>query len=102
MHHPIRIACGTVAGLVLVLALILWADATLPPEQFPERVLPRTFQNGEVFFIVPCTGGGIASCALSEPPSYPPGTSILITRTSILGRCTVAPLPEGWQRKRCA
>lgn len=101
MHRRTKIALRTFAGLTLAMGLIWLADATLPPESFHERVLPRTFQNGEVFFIVPCTGGGVDSCAVAPPAAYQPGDAILILRTRILGRCTVVPLPEGWQRKTC-
>lgn len=102
MQRHIRIALRTLAALALAVGLMLFADATLPTESFHERVLPRTFQNGEVFYIVPCTGGGVDSCAVAPTASYQPGESILILRTRILGRCTVVPLPEGWQRKNCA
>ncbi len=101
MHRSTRIALRALAGLVLLIGLVWMADTMLPPESFHERVLPRTFQNGEVFYIVPCTGGGVDSCKLTSAATYAPGDSILILRTPLLGRCTVLPLPEGWQRQSC-
>jgi hypothetical protein len=101
MHRFTGIALWPLAGLVLVIGLVWMADVTLPPESFHERVLPRTFQNGDVFYIVPCTAGGIDSCAVGSTSDYQPGDDILILRTRILGRCTVVPLPADWQRKTC-
>ena len=101
MHRSTRITLRALAGLALVTGLVWMADTMLPPESFHERVLPRTFQNGEVVYIVPCTGGGVDSCAVTGVADYRPGDAILILRTPLLGRCTVVPLPEGWQRKKC-
>lgn len=89
------------SGLVVLGGLVWLADAKLPPESFHERVLPRTFQNGEVFYIVPCTGGGVDSCPVASASAYQLGDAILIRRTRVLGRCTVHPLPEGWQAQKC-
>lgn len=101
MHRHIKTVLRMLIGLAVVTGLVWLADAHLPPEGFAERVLPRTFQNGEVFYIVPCTGGGVDSCDVASASDYKPGDAILILRTRILGRCTIVPLPEGWERKTC-
>jgi hypothetical protein len=101
MHRRTKAALQILSGLIVMAGGVWLADATLAPQTFHERVLPRTFQNGDVFYIVPCTGGGVDSCAVGTTSYYQLGDDILILRTRILGRCTVVPLPADWQRKTC-
>jgi hypothetical protein len=58
MHRRTKAALQILSGLIVMAGGVWLADATLAPQTFHERVLPRTFQNGDVFYIVPCTGGG--------------------------------------------
>ena len=75
------------------------ADGFIPPYEYDvQKVTDRTFRDGRVIYLIAYSGGDIGSCRI--PPEaekiYPLGSSLLIHKTRILGKCTVAPLPEGW------
>lgn len=84
-----------IAGLA---GFVVVADGFIPPMQYGEKVLPRTFQHGRVVYGIPYSGGDMGSCAV-EPGSedvYPLGSGVLIFRTRIFGRCSLSVLPESW------
>jgi hypothetical protein len=86
--------------LSVVLVCLAWvADARLPAAEFELRnVHAKSFEGDRVFYVVPYSGGELASCdvAPGSKVNYPLGSDILIIKTRVLGRCTLAPLPKNW------
>ncbi|MDO7926262.1 hypothetical protein Q6A51_05685 [Pseudomonas sp. KFB-139] len=85
---------GASSGLFFLL------DALLPPDEYSvENVVPRTFQDGKVVFLIPYSGGDIGTCEVSSdaPSTYPLGSKILVSKSQVLGRCILTPLPDGWK-----
>jgi hypothetical protein len=89
-------AIGIFAALI---GFAIGADILLPPAEFAvEKVHPGTFQEDRIFYGVPYTGGGMDSCKVTSGSKsrFGPGSAVLITRSRILGRCSLSLLPENW------
>jgi hypothetical protein len=84
-----------IAGLA---GFVVVADGLIPPVQYGEKVLPRTFQHGRVVYGIPYSGGDMGSCKVTPGSEavYPLGSGVLISRTRIFGRCTLSVLPGNW------
>ncbi len=86
-----------VATLALALTLL---DRLLPPDRMDTTVHIGTFtaaSGGEIVYNVPLTGGGIASCDVSEDTvrQSPAQSEIVVATSAIFGRCTgITPYQE--------
>lgn len=89
-------AIGVFAALI---GFAIGADILLPPAKFAvEKVHQGTFQEDSIFYSVPNSGGDMDSCKVTPESKsrFGLGSAVLITRTRILGRCSLSPLPEDW------
>ena len=94
---------ATLATLALALALL---DRFLPPDRMDTTAYTSTFSatsGGEIVYGVPLTGGGVASCSVSEGTvrKIPEQSEVVVATSAIFGRCTgVSPLlePQGINR----
>jgi hypothetical protein len=93
----LAVKLSLLSAVLVCLALV--ADARLPPAEFELRnVHAQSFEGDRVFYVAPYSGGELASCdvAPGSKVHYPLGSDILITKTRVLGRCALAPLPKNW------
>jgi hypothetical protein len=91
-------------ALVFVGALVIGADFLLPLECIETSVIQhRPADDGgvEVFYLVCCSGGDVASCKTSPAPELVPGRSILVQRSRLLDRCSVEPSTHPSQACKC-
>jgi hypothetical protein len=89
-------AIGVFAALI---GIAIGADILLPPAKFAvEKVHQGTFQEDSIFYSVPNSGGDMDSCKVTPESKsrFGLGSAVLITRSRILGRCSLSPLPEDW------
>lgn len=92
-----------VAALALVLTLL---DRLLPPDSLETSVYRSTFDaasGGEIIYNLPLSGGGIASCTVSQDAvrKAPQRSEVVVATSAIFGRCTgVYPFvePQGMDR----
>jgi hypothetical protein len=99
MTNRKQIILRAIGIFAVLIGFAIGADILLPPAEFAvEKVNPGTFQEDRIFYGVPYTGGGMDSCKVTSGSKsrFGPGSAVLITRSRILGRCSLSPLPEHW------
>lgn len=84
---------------VALFVAILLLDNFLPTEKIQTEVHHSTVggkSSGEIFYIVPLTGGVMESCAVKEEivRKFPLNSDIFVEKTAILNRCIGVDLPS--------
>jgi hypothetical protein len=84
----------------VAIGLVCATDVWAPPYQYKGVIYPAAFQDGEVSYIIPGTGGGVGMCKIEPEVAslYSVGSNILIRESVIFGRCEISELPQGWEQ----
>lgn len=89
-------------SISLFSAIVIAADFLAPPYQYQTQVYSPAFKNGNIRYNIPYSGGAVGSCKVAPELAavYPVGSDILISKSIIFHRCSIAPLPENWTAPR--
>ncbi|WP_304349342.1 hypothetical protein [Comamonas testosteroni] len=92
-----KAAKNPVRALLLIVAVIVVADFLLPPERIQSNSLhQQAMPNGavKVLYALNCSGGEVDFCEVPRGLDLQQKQTILIKRSRIFDRCSIAPLPE--------
>ena len=104
MASTYKAAKNPVRVLLIIVAIIVGADFLLPPERIQSNILhQQTTPSGavKVHYALNCSGGEVDFCEVPRGLALQQKQSILIKRSRIFDRCSIAPLPEPTAPIKC-